>query len=510
MVVLLSLPHIEKHKDSAMFRFLATVPMVFCTVVTFVLCGGASVGTSVSAADKVILSALQQAVDNMNRAEGKPPMAARDASEGNECSSLDGPFCSFINYDHFGLSSNPFSTGRASAKSFETQIKTSLSQILSALNIEVAGEGVKPADGAATTTGADDEHRTVNTRDHEMTEERSQQILTGRLLGNEVANSLATATADTQVESTSADNDVRHTAPNIPSEGRGHQFREEIPLQLSTIEGVVVKRSSVFLNREAHLAIDGVNRGDWPDVSHTYSQHEAWWQLTLPEMTTVSSIRVWNRRDGGAAIRNRIFPFWVLLSDAATPFSDIECPNPKICNSLADAKALATKKKYFISSGSCRVEEGKVEGREMCIWELDSPTPTRHVRIQLVKSNHLNLAEVEIMVPVGQVEDIPAETVAESSAIRSTLETLRKNRIEGTLHPQMLLRTLGLHGSDEIPEDMQAEIEDLMSGQHDDLELQEMVDNDPILQEAIERFEVFLEDRLNTAEMAEEEREMSP
>ena len=56
----------------------------------------------------------------------------------------------------------------------------------------------------------------------------------------------------------------------------------------------------------------------------------------------------------------------------------------------------------------------------------------------------------------------------------------------------------------------QAEIEDLMSGQHDDLELQEMVDNDPILQEAIERFEVFLEDRLNTAEMAEEEREMSP
>ena len=114
------------------------------------------------------------------------------------------------------------------------------------------------------------------------------------------------------------------------------------------------------------------------------------------------------------------------------------------------------------------------------------------------------------MVPLDQTEDVPMETVSESSAIRSTLETLRKNRIEGTLHPQMLLNNLGLHGSGEIPAEMQAEIEDLMSGQHDDVELQEMVDNDPILQEAIERFEEFLEGQLDAAEMAEEERERSP
>ena len=78
--------------------------------------------------------------------------------------------------------------------------------------------------------------------------------------------------------------------------------REEEILQLSTMKNVRVSQSSVFLNREAKLAIDGNTDGDWPSISHTYNQKEAWWQVSLPSAYPVSSIRIWNRRDGGGRV----------------------------------------------------------------------------------------------------------------------------------------------------------------------------------------------------------------
>ena len=102
-----------------------------------------------------------------------------------------------------------------------------------------------------------------------------------------------------------------------------HEPRDEEILRLDLMDDVHAVQSSVFLNREANIAIDGNNNGNWPDISHTYNQKEAWWQVTLPHVFPVSSIRIWNRRDGGAKIRQRLFPFFVLISNAISSISSM-------------------------------------------------------------------------------------------------------------------------------------------------------------------------------------------
>ena len=42
--------------------------------------------------------------------------------------------------------------------------------------------------------------------------------------------------------------------------------------------------------------------------------------------------------------------------------------------------------------------KGRLMAGRCVFWELEAPVPVKHVRIQLVESNHLNLAEVELLI----------------------------------------------------------------------------------------------------------------
>ena len=403
---------------------------------------------SVSSSDSIILSALEEAIDTMRANGGAAASSSgvnkvrQNGASGskNECSSLDGPFCAIVNPDMYNVHGSPFSSGKESEQLYETQVRKSLNKILSALKdkpdtSETVHDGDTDGEDTANTGESDDTF--LNRRENRDLEELvasagieddadtytrtelNELIREARAIISDEDGNLRNFDNPEEVEAFI--NDIldeeldSNTEPSSPSSSEGPEVeeapsalqapREEKMLRLSTMENVQATQSSVFLNREAKLAIDGITDGDWPSISHTYNQKEAWWQVSLPSAHPISSIRIWNRRDGGAAVRQRLFPFFLLLSDE-NPFNDQMCPNPSVCNSLKDAKRLALDYMHFASSESCRVEEGKVDGREMCIWELEAPVMVKYVRIQLVESNHLNLAEVELLVAEDFAEDV--------------------------------------------------------------------------------------------------------
>jgi len=454
-----------------------------------------------SASDAAILSALEQAIEAMEN-DGVDIKTTSNKEGDNECSSLDGPFCSIINYDMYGITENPYSSGEVGANMFNSNIRTSLDKILSALkikpqsstgsnnNIENSRTRRKKPTVITATISADAtpeeiaEATRAALRKAGITDVDNIDSITTAGAAGSSAGEIAAATRraieesgffdDVDVNNVGAvggdymdTNDLnslisearqlimdengdlrdienlenleqlidqatqgRGTRGNVNNNGNHnddpvetmskpvtpqkrladdlasndytspsplHEPRDEEILRLDLMDDVHAVQSSVFLNREAKLAIDGNTDGNWPDISHTYNQKEAWWQVTLPHVYPISSIRVWNRRDGGANIRQRLFPFFLLISNA-NAFSDAQCPNPSSCNSLQNAIKVALDYKYFKSSSSCRVEEGKIDGREMCIWEFEVPINLQHVRVQLEESSHLNLAEVELLI----------------------------------------------------------------------------------------------------------------
>jgi|EP00945_MAST-04E_sp_MAST-4E-sp1_P007062 hypothetical protein len=422
---------------------------------------------AVSVSDRAILEALQQAVDGMDAVEGRDPKLEQggvaDGAAHGECSSLDGPFCSFINFDHFGMTEPPFYSGKKSALSFETQISASLKSVLAALKVPGVNSNVDQADIAVVQLSVDAATGEVTSAERleggGTDEEDSSRPGLGAISKPHTAS--ATSISPSRLGLTSDEDSVNPDTggEEIPEEESlsPYNYREEEMLDLSSIAGVVVKQSSVYLNREAHLAINGVTTGDWPDVSHTYNQNEAWWQLSLPELTMISSIRVWNRRDGGANIRERLFPFYILLSRDREPYLEEECPSPSECNSLAEAKKMSILEKYFASASACRVEEGKEDGREMCIWELEHPMEIRHLRIQLEKSNHLNLAEVEIMAPVPAALQVP-----QGGLDFGTVDSMLENG-ERIIEEQMRRVTMSTEDIDSMMRDIRSQLANLES-----------------------------------------------
>ena len=91
-----------------------------------------------SASDAAILSALEQAIDAMedDGVDMKTKNRVVSNKDGdNECSSLDGPFCSIINYDMYGITENPYSSGEVSVSAFNSDIRTSNSTNTFAKNV---------------------------------------------------------------------------------------------------------------------------------------------------------------------------------------------------------------------------------------------------------------------------------------------------------------------------------------------------------------------------------------
>jgi len=118
-------------------------------------------------------------------------------------------------------------------------------------------------------------------------------------------------------------------------------------------------------------AVDGNTNGNYfnSSVTHTYNEPEAWWQVDLDGVYDIETINVYNRTD---CCSERLSNFYVMVSN--TPFPA----------ALDSAKSQANWSQHF--AGRAGRQESFAVGAQ-----------GRYVRVQLVGSNYLSLAEVEVM-----------------------------------------------------------------------------------------------------------------
>lgn len=111
----------------------------------------------------------------------------------------------------------------------------------------------------------------------------------------------------------------------------------------------------------ASRAVDGNSDGYWPNnsVTHTYADPQAWWQVDLGDTQSVQSVEIWNRTD---CCGDRLTNFNVILLDY----------NQNIVSSTNVAGQAGTPTTVQISGSA------------------------RYVKIQLVGTNYLSLAEVRV------------------------------------------------------------------------------------------------------------------
>lgn len=130
---------------------------------------------------------------------------------------------------------------------------------------------------------------------------------------------------------------------------------------------------SATYNFDANNAIDGNNNGDDADntITHTNNEANAWWEVDLGAVYTLSGIKLWNRTDCCA---NRLSNFYVISSPV--PFT-----SQNLNTTLAQA-------------GVSSVLYSGTAGRESFI---DINADARYVRVQLAGTGILTIAEAEVM-----------------------------------------------------------------------------------------------------------------
>lgn len=134
--------------------------------------------------------------------------------------------------------------------------------------------------------------------------------------------------------------------------------------------GKRVKQSSTYGGEGAEKAIDNNTSGDAPafrSITHTNSEASAWWEVDLGKEYTLDSIIIWNRTD---CCQDRLSNFYVMLS--STPFQSDTYDQEKI---VAHIQSYPNPSKII----SLNNKKG------------------RYVRIELVGTNYLSLAEVQLM-----------------------------------------------------------------------------------------------------------------
>ena len=136
--------------------------------------------------------------------------------------------------------------------------------------------------------------------------------------------------------------------------------------------GKSVAQSSTFSGSIAERAVDGNTNGDWNagSTTHTNVDAQAWWQADLGSIQPLSSIKLWNRTD---CCGDRLSNFHIFVSDV--PFAS---------TSLTATIGQTGVSDYYVpgAAGSAFVQQIHRTGR--------------YLRVQLVGSNALSLAEVEV------------------------------------------------------------------------------------------------------------------
>jgi hypothetical protein len=123
-------------------------------------------------------------------------------------------------------------------------------------------------------------------------------------------------------------------------------------------------------------AVDGNTSGNWAlnSVTHTDRLTNAWWQVDLGAVVPIAQIKIWNRTD---CCGERLSNFYVLVSSEPFTSDDLNSTlsQPGVSGFQAPSQA-----------GTPSV--------------ITIGKPGRYVRVQLVGTDYLSLAEVEVMADV--------------------------------------------------------------------------------------------------------------
>lgn len=152
-------------------------------------------------------------------------------------------------------------------------------------------------------------------------------------------------------------------------------FRPDVAAQSTNIatDGVATQSSSYMPDTDAFKAIDGNTNGTWGgnSLTHTNYDFQAWWQVDLGFTAQIDQIKLWNRTD---CCPDRLSNYYVLVSNE--PFTSTSLN--------ATLNQTGVSGYYFAGAAG-------------------SPTTVtvartgRYVRVQLVGTNYLTLAEVEVL-----------------------------------------------------------------------------------------------------------------
>jgi F5/8 type C domain-containing protein len=150
--------------------------------------------------------------------------------------------------------------------------------------------------------------------------------------------------------------------------------------RINVASGKLATQSSNYLGGSigglATRAVDGNTDGAWPhnSVTHTNNEGSPWWQVDLGAVHSIAEIKIWNRTD---CCGERLSNFYVFIS--STPFTSTD-PNATLSNSAVSS---------FPAPGQAGSPTTIAIGK-----------PGRFVRIQLMGTDYLSLAEVEILADV--------------------------------------------------------------------------------------------------------------
>lgn len=137
--------------------------------------------------------------------------------------------------------------------------------------------------------------------------------------------------------------------------------------------GLATHSSSYMTNVTADKAIDGNTDGTWGgnSLTHTNYDYQAWWQVNVGFTAQINQIKIWNRTD---CCPDRLSNYYVLVSDE--PFTSAD---------LNTTRSQPGVSSYYFS------------GAAGSPTTLSVGRTGRYVRVQLVGTNYLTLAEVEII-----------------------------------------------------------------------------------------------------------------
>lgn len=136
-----------------------------------------------------------------------------------------------------------------------------------------------------------------------------------------------------------------------------------------------VSQSSTYSTGIPEKANDGVTNGSWSygSVIHTYYDQNAWWEIDLGKVCSISRIEVWNRTD---CCGTRLGNFYIFVSDVA----------------------------FTSQSLTTTLNQSGVWNQHITTAPNPDVSVTvertgRYIRVQLAGTNYLSLAEVKILGP---------------------------------------------------------------------------------------------------------------